>query len=246
LADSGWDTCPHGMEEVSCVPAHKYLAFSEHKLQNIRGQTSFCSNSIEKFNLTGLNTKFEAEDRANLIHDVFMEAYTGRYSYSTVVQVLNYLKDEADYVPWRAIYHHVNFLVKILDYDKSFLQVSTYFIKELKQFELDSLWSPNNTHIEELRSETILELACRLQDQYCINKTTDLWSSTFPTGSATIPPYVRSIVYNYHFQNTYDVKDWELFFTKYNTQTDLLEQERYLKALTFTRLPWLLAEYLNK
>jgi len=177
-----------------------------------------------------------------------MAGFTDRNSYSLVVQVLNYLENEADYVPWRTVYHHVNLLLKILDYDKSFLQVSNYFINELKKFQLDSLWSPNNTHIEELKSETILELSCRLQDNYCINKTAQLWSSSFSSSGNVssinnIPPYVRSIVYNYHFQNTYNVKDWDFFFIKYNTQNDLLEQERYLKALTFTRLPWLLAEY---
>ena len=53
---------------------------------------------------------------------------------------------------------------------------------------------------------------------------------------------MRSIVYNYHFQNTYDVKDWRLFWKFYEIQDDSLEQERYLKSLTYTRLPWLLSE----
>lgn len=56
-----------------------------------------------------------------------------------------------------------------------------------------------------------------------------------------IPSHVRSIVYNYHFQNTYDIEAWFVFFRLYNTQVDLLERERYLNALTYTRLPWLLA-----
>ncbi len=57
-----------------------------------------------------------------------------------------------------------------------------------------------------------------------------------------IPPHVRSIIYNQHFQNTYDIRDWEFFFRLYDVQNDILEEELYLKALTFTRLPWLLSE----
>lgn len=52
-------------------------------------------------------------------------------------------------------------------------------------------------------------------------------------------------MYNYHFQNTYDIDDWFSVFRLYNNQIDLIERERYLKALTYTRLPWLLA-YLVK
>jgi len=181
---------------------------------------------------------------------VFVDSYTDRSTYTVAVNVLNYLSNETDYLPWRTVYHHVIYLLKVLDYDKAFLQISSFFITELSKLERDELWEPSNVHIEELFRETIIELSCRLQDSYCINKTAELWPKVFGFGTINstniIPPYVRSLVYNYHFQNTYDVSDWLLIFRLYKTQNDLVEKERYLKALTFTRLPWLLANLVKE
>ena len=53
----------------------------------------------------------------------------------------------------------------------------------------------------------------------------------------SIPIHVRPIVYNYHFQNTYSIRDWEYAFIQYETTNDVQEEERLLQALTFTRIP---------
>ena len=54
---------------------------------------------------------------------------------------------------------------------------------------------------------------------------------------------MRPIVYNYHFQNTYSIRDWDIAFIRYETVDDTQEQERLLEALTYSRLPSNLARY---
>lgn len=61
-----------------------------------------------------------------------------------------------------------------------------------------------------------------------------------------MPPYVRAIVYNYHIQNTYNVNEWDLILREYENIEDFAERRRLLEALTFTRLPWLLAKLLEE
>jgi hypothetical protein len=56
----------------------------------------------------------------------------------------------------------------------------------------------------------------------------------------SLPPYVRSIVYNYHFQNTYSIREWTDTLRLYENVLNIQEQERLLKALSFSRLPSLL------
>jgi len=87
-----------------------------------------------------------------------------------------------------------------------------------------------------------------LQDFDCLNKTAELWPVAFQgledeSLLNNLPPHVRTVVYNYHFQNTYNVDDYRIVLDKYNIIYDLQEQARLMEALTFSRLPWLLADF---
>lgn len=61
----------------------------------------------------------------------------------------------------------------------------------------------------------------------------------------SLEPHIRPIVYNYHFQNSYGFRDWELALGQYKRLTDVQEQHLFLEALTYTRLPSLLYRLLN-
>ena len=68
--------------------------------------------------------EFDAEDRANIIHNLFLNAFTERTSYCTLVDVLSYLRVERDYLPWRTVFKHVYDLGEILQYKKEFIELS--------------------------------------------------------------------------------------------------------------------------
>ena len=68
--------------------------------------------------------EFSPEDRSNIIHNLFLNAFGEIDSYFTVVDVLSYLTRETDYIPWRTVYVHINEMVKILEHRKSFYPVS--------------------------------------------------------------------------------------------------------------------------
>jgi hypothetical protein len=99
--------------------------------------------------------------------------------------------------------------------------------------------------------ETIIDLACRLQDNEYLTKISELWESVgdnLITGNYNqeiLPPFVREIVFNYHMQNTYNLNDWKYLFMDYELSDDLNEKRKYLESLTFSKLPWLLARFLD-
>jgi hypothetical protein len=74
---------------------------------------------------------FLPADRANIIHNIFQNAYSGKESYSFLVNVLGYLKDEKDLLPWRTSAKHVKDMVDIIQYRPSFYAVSVSFINPL-------------------------------------------------------------------------------------------------------------------
>jgi len=139
-----------------------------------------------------------------------------------------------------------------LDYKQPFLQVSAFFSSMMRKIEEDmDLWTPSGIHVEELLKETILSLACRLQDSYCLRKASELWQGVIPSllsgnYDSKLPPYIREIVFNYHMQNTYNVDEWDLVLLEYENIEDEAERRRLLESLTFTRLPWLLARLLKE
>lgn len=63
--------------------------------------------------------------------------------------------------------------------------------------------------------------------------------------SQSLPPHVKQIVYNYHLQNTYSIKEWQIVFLEYETLEDIQEREMLLEAISYTRLPSLLSKFLT-
>jgi hypothetical protein len=74
--------------------------------------------------LKAKNIRLEAEDRANIIHNLFMNAFSEKNRYNLVVDVLSYLRNERELVPWRATYKHLMQMISILEYRNSFYPVA--------------------------------------------------------------------------------------------------------------------------
>jgi hypothetical protein len=110
-------------------------------------------------------------------------------------------------------------------------------------------FNKNRPYLNSLLRETVGTLACFLQDSVCLSKTPELWNLTKPFlsngdfASSPVAAYAREIVYNYHIQNTYDVDDWDQILFDYDNIADSSESRKLLEALTYTRLPWLLARF---
>lgn len=89
-------------------------------------------------------------------------------------------------------------------------------------------------------------MACKVQDKTSLDIASAIWNINLESlftgeyNETLFPPHTREVVYKYHIQNTYKVDDWDLLLRDYVLSNDVLEQSRYLNALTFTRLPWLL------
>lgn len=194
------------------------------------------------------NPRLDAVDRANIIHNLFVNAFVEKEKYRDLVDILSYSHLERDLIPWKTMKKHVYDLVDILEYRSSFYPVARFFSIEMREIEQEKdLWAATTDHVEGLLRGTILELACRVQDTECLKNASSYWpqvAQVFNDDNAVnnIPPHARSVVYNYHFQNTYSYRDWLQAFGQYNRSSDVQEQNRLLESLTYTRVPSLLAK----
>ncbi|RMZ99456.1 glutamyl aminopeptidase, partial [Brachionus plicatilis] len=191
-------------------------------------------------------------DRSNIIHNLFMNAFTSRLPYKELTQTLIYLIAEREYLPWKTVNFHLSQMISILEYKEPFFEVASYFDYFLRTIENEvDLWNPGGNHVEELYKETILKTACLLQDSFCLKNASFLWEKYRPyltdtMVNNTFPSYVKKLVFNYHLQNTYFAEDWNLVYSEYSKIDDLSEREKLLEALTYTRLPWFLEIYLQR
>ena len=127
----------------------------------------------------------EEEDRANIIHDVFINAYTERDNYYSVVEILNTLDAEEDYLPWRTIYLQMKEMADVLQYKKAFYSLSRFFEQKLARFELDTLFTSSREHIIDMTRETLIQLGMEMQVKSFLRKASELWEASKPIGSNT-------------------------------------------------------------
>ena len=63
-------------------------------------------------------------DRAYLLHNIFANAFADRSSYNQLSKIIKYLSNETNYLVWKTVHVHLDYMLSILQYKKSFYQVS--------------------------------------------------------------------------------------------------------------------------
>lgn len=64
--------------------------------------------------------EFTAEDRAQIIHNLFQNAYTERGDYFQLRDLLDYMTNERDYLPWRVLDIQAARMDEVLQYRRTF------------------------------------------------------------------------------------------------------------------------------
>jgi hypothetical protein len=115
------------------------------------------------------------------------------------------------------------------------------------------LWTEGTEHIEKLFKTSVIEFRCRLQDLDCLKNMTNYFNQ-IPSEyfqdpnndniTAGISADIRQSVYRYHIQNTNEFLDWFSLFSLYTSTYDPQEASFALSGLTYSRLFWVLEEYL--
>ncbi|CAF3461054.1 unnamed protein product [Rotaria sp. Silwood1] len=195
-------------------------------------------------------------DRANLLNGAFLNAQTTEESYAIVRSFTQFLYRTAytDLLPWQTLSYHVNRMLDVLEYESLFRVVQKYFQLVVRNYYRTyeaNLWNTNGTFAEQILKNIIIQLACRLRLNECIDKVTLLWNEAFPalvsgTANNSLAAHTREVVYQTHFQNTYNDTEWTVVSSDFHYSIDAQERYRLLKALTQSRQPWHLYQFLYR
>uniref|UniRef100_A0A8C2C6B7 Aminopeptidase n=1 Tax=Cyprinus carpio TaxID=7962 RepID=A0A8C2C6B7_CYPCA len=178
-------------------------------------------------------------NRAGLIDDVFNLARAGYLPQNVPLQMISYLSQETEFLPWHAASRALYQLDKLLDRTEDHSLFSDYVLRQVEPKYLKFGWpatSPDGSFMqvayqtEELQREVMM-LACSFGNKHCHRQAVSLISDWISSNKNRIPPNVRDIVY--------------CTGMKFHSSTAISEKKVLLEALTCSDNIFLLNRLLN-
>ncbi|XP_004406073.1 PREDICTED: thyrotropin-releasing hormone-degrading ectoenzyme [Odobenus rosmarus divergens] len=178
-------------------------------------------------------------NRAGLIDDAFSLARAGYLPQHIPLEIIRYLSEEKDFLPWHAASRALYPLDKLLDRMEKYNVFNEYILKQVAATYIKLGWPKNNFNgslvqasyqHEELRREVIM-LACSFGNKHCHQQASTLISDWISSNRNRIPLNVRDIVYCTGV-SLLDEDVWEFIWMKFHSTTAVSEKKILLEALT--------------
>ncbi|XP_019604522.1 thyrotropin-releasing hormone-degrading ectoenzyme isoform X2 [Rhinolophus sinicus] len=178
-------------------------------------------------------------NRAGLIDDAFSLARAGYLPQNIPLEIIRYLSEEKDFLPWHAASRALYPLDKLLDRMEKYNVFNEYILKQVATTYIKLGWPKNNFNgslvqasyqHEELRREVIM-LACSFGNKHCHQQASTLISDWISSNRNRIPLNVRDIVYCTGV-SLLDEDVWEFIWMKFHSTTAVSEKKILLEALT--------------
>ncbi|XP_016095468.1 thyrotropin-releasing hormone-degrading ectoenzyme-like [Sinocyclocheilus grahami] len=191
-------------------------------------------------------------NRAGLIDDVFNLARAGYLPQNVPLQMISYLSQETEFLPWHAASRALYQLDKLLDRTEDHSLFSDYVLRQVEPKYHKLGWpatSPEGSFMqaayqtEELQREVMM-LACSFGNKHCHRQAVSLISDWISSNKNRIPPNVRDIVYCTGV-SLMDEDVWEFIWMKFHSSTAISEKKVLLEALTCSDNIFLLNRLLN-
>uniref|UniRef100_A0ABK0LQ58 Thyrotropin-releasing hormone degrading enzyme n=1 Tax=Rattus norvegicus TaxID=10116 RepID=A0ABK0LQ58_RAT len=189
-------------------------------------------------------------NRAGLIDDAFSLARAGYLPQNIPLEIIRYLSEEKDFLPWHAASRALYPLDKLLDRMENYNIFNEYILKQVATTYSKLGWPKNNFNgsvvqasyqHEELRREVIM-LACSFGNKHCHQQASTLISDWISSNRNRIPLNVRDIVYCTGV-SLLDEDVWEFIWMKFHSTTAVSEKKILLEALTCSDDRNLLSRY---
>ncbi|KAF7694107.1 thyrotropin-releasing hormone-degrading ectoenzyme-like isoform X2 [Silurus meridionalis] len=191
-------------------------------------------------------------NRAGLIDDVFNLARAGYLPQSIPLQIICYLSEEDEFLPWHAASRSLYQLDKLLDRTKDYSIFSSYVLRQVEPKYHKLGWPSVNadgsflqaTYQTEELQRAVIMLACSFGNKHCHRQAVSLVSEWISSNKNRIPPNVRDIVYCTGV-SLMDEDVWEFIWMKFHSSMAISEKKVLLEALTCSDNTYLLNRLLN-
>lgn len=197
-------------------------------------------------------SKIDTLNRVQILADVQDLAWRGDLSYRVAFQLLQYLKQEAEYLPWKAGLGGLSNIDKLLRRTPNYEHFRKYMQKLLSPiYEKFGRMTDTPKTFEGVKHQSlVLSWACRFDVGDCTKQASQLFhqwrSSQDPDANTSnpIPKDLRGIVYCQGVKEGGE-EAWTFMWNRYRNSNVGTEQNLILGALSCTKEVWLLNRYLE-
>ncbi|TDG52379.1 hypothetical protein AWZ03_001209 [Drosophila navojoa] len=191
-------------------------------------------------------------NRAQLIDDAFYLAWTGEQNYDIAMELLEYMRREREYLPWKSAFENLKRLKSIIRQTPN-LEFFKRYLQKLIEPVYEHLNGLNDTfaNIEQqdqvLLKTMVATWACLYQVGDCVPKAVTYFkawrSEPDPDKQNPVPINLRQTVYCTAIRHG-DDNDWNFLWMRYNNSNVAAEKRTIMSSLGCTREVWLLQRYL--
>ncbi|XP_069952144.1 aminopeptidase N isoform X2 [Cherax quadricarinatus] len=187
-------------------------------------------------------------NRAQIIDDAMDLAQAGQLSYKTALDVIAYLGNEEEYIPWESALSNLVYLKKMFIRSKHYGALKNYLLNLLTPL-YESVGfqdNINDPHLEQLKRVKALTWACNLEYQDCVNNSVSLYQKWMenPSNRSIVSPNLKSIVYCTAIAAG-DEEEWNFGWNQYLNSNVGSDKEVILSSLGCSKKIWILSRYLD-
>lgn len=176
---------------------------------------------------------YDATDRSSYIDDVFAFGRADIVDYGHAFNLTRYLANETEYIVWDRVATSMSYVRDMLADDKElYCRFQKLFRDHVQKISKELGWSDEGTQTQRLLRETVLGIACQMEDQEALNQAFDIFNKWIDGTISSVPVNLRLLVYRYGMKKSGSVQSWEIMFRKYISATLAQEKDKLLYGLT--------------
>lgn len=192
--------------------------------------------------------KIPTLNRVQIISDAADLAYIGTIKYDIFFNVLKYLSQETEYMPWKAAIDKIDVINQQLKTSAMYGQFKEYMkrlltpmYEKVEGFEVQD--DPDKLDSIKLQA-LIVNRACAFEVSKCVTRAKELFNQMKLKQEDTISKDLRGVIYCTSLKHGSE-SEWEFLWYKYQNSNVATEKSSILNNLGCTQQLWLLSRYLD-
>ncbi|KAG1950776.1 glutamyl aminopeptidase [Pimephales promelas] len=175
---------------------------------------------------------YDATDRSSYIDDVFAFGRADIVNYGNAFNLTRYLANETEYIVWDRVSASISYVRDMLADDPVlYPKFQKLFRDHVQKISRDLGWNDVGNQTERLLRETILGLACQMNDQEALNQASEIFNKWIEGTISSVAVNLRLLVYRYGMRNSKSERSWEIMFQKYLSASLAQEKDKLLYGL---------------
>ncbi|XP_063704739.1 membrane alanyl aminopeptidase-like [Culicoides brevitarsis] len=226
-------------DDEHIIPFYKNTTSLDYYMLNMQA-VGFYRINYEEHNWQAIAKALKSENhgdihvlnRAQIIDDLFNLARAGYLSYDFILNIVDYVIDEKEYLPWYAMLNGLSYLMQRIP-DENYKTETFNFVKRLLSNIYDHLdWKSGDDHQDKLNRINILNWACKYGNEKCVERAKTEFENAMEK-KVNIDPDWKPAVYCTGLREK--AGNWDTLWEKYTTTNYATEQAMILTALGCTK-----------